>query len=151
MHRAVRHGPPKCQRLGERTTRPVNRSERDGVNTGSRRGVSPARPPSDATLGTPVVMARGRRSPRNSVLPWVRTTPPSIVTRLVLVSNTAVSPVTIWSFWVTTTLPLASSRLIDEAPPGPGVADWIGAGWAGADFAGAFELAGGAAAAELDS
>src|ERR1700685_3537404 len=101
-------------------------------------------------------MSPRRRSPRSTFLPWVRTTPPSMVTRLVLVSNTAVSPVTTWSFWVTTTLPLASSRLIDEAPPGPGVADWIGAAGAGAARADAafvpvFEVAAGAAgAAELD-
>src|SRR6201996_9116958 len=72
-------------------------------------------------------MSTIRRSPRSTFLPWVRTTPPSIVTRLVLVSKTAVSPVTTWSFCVTTTLPRASSRLIDEAPPGPGVADCRGA------------------------
>src|ERR1700760_2198376 len=72
-----------------------------------------------------------RRSPRSTFLPWGRTTPPSMVTRLVLVSNTAVSPVTTWSFWTTTTLPRASSRLIDDAPPGPGVADCIGAPAAG--------------------
>src|ERR1700753_2745546 len=76
-------------------------------------------------------MSTIRRSPRSSFLPWVRTTPPSMVTRLVLVSNTAVSPVTTWSFWVTTTLPRASSRLIDDAPPGPGEAAGIGAPLAG--------------------
>ena len=63
-----------------------------------------------------------------------------MVIRLALVSNTAVSPVTTWSFWVTTTLPRASSRLIDEAPPGPGAAAWIGVP---ADFAPALGLAGG--------
>ena len=42
-------------------------------------------------------------------------------------SKIAVSPVTTWSFCVTTTEPLASSRRIDELPPGPGVADCIGA------------------------
>ena len=83
-------------------------------------------------------MSTTSRSPRSTFLPWVSTTPPSMVTRLVLVSNTAVSPVTTWSFWVTTTLPLASSRRIDELPPGPGVAAGIGAAspalvfWAGA-------------------
>ena len=41
-------------------------------------------------------------------------------------SKIAVSPVTTWSFCVTTTEPLASSRRIDELPPGPGVADCIG-------------------------
>src|SRR6266403_4681293 len=97
-------------------------------------------PLSDSTRETPVVMSTNRRSPRSTFLHWVRTTPPSIVIRLALVSNTAVSPVTTWSFWVTTTLPFASRRRIDELPPGPGVADWIGA-----DFA-AFELAGGGGA-----
>ena len=73
-----------------------------------------------------------------------------MVTRLVLVSNTAVSPVTTWSFWVTTTLPLASSRLIDEAPPGPGVADCIGADFADAAFAALSNWLPAAAAAELE-
>jgi len=58
------------------------------------------------------------------------------------VSKTAVSPVTTWSFCVTTTEPLASSRRIDELPPGPGVADCIDPdfgpfGAAGAGVAGA--------------
>src|ERR1700728_4518086 len=87
------------------------------------------RPESDSTRETPVVISTMSRSPRSTFLPWVRITPPvppTMVTRLVLVSNTAFSPVTTWSFWVTTTLPLASSRLIDELPPGPGVSDCIG-------------------------
>src|SRR3954449_4590434 len=91
-------------------------------------------PLSDSTRETPVVMSTRRRSPRRTFWHCVRTTwpadPPSMVMRLVLVSKTAVSPVTTWSFWVTTTLPRASSRLIDEAPPGPGVADCIGAAFA---------------------
>src|ERR1700761_1857785 len=52
------------------------------------------RPLSDSTRDTPVVMSTSSRSPRSTFLPWVSTTPPSMVTRLVLVSNTAVSPVT---------------------------------------------------------
>src|SRR3954453_7227656 len=91
-------------------------------------------PLSDSTLETPVVMSTRRRSPRSTFWHWVSTTglpaPASMVMRLVFVSNTAVSPVTTWSFWVTTTLPRASSRLIEELPPGPGVADWIGAAFA---------------------
>jgi len=95
-------------------------------------------PESDSTRDTPVVMSTSSRSPRSTFPPWVSTTPPSIVIRLVLVSNTAFSPVTTWSFWVTLTSPRASSRLIDEAPPGPGVDDCIG----GAAFAAALEAAG---------
>ena len=37
-------------------------------------------------------------------------------------SNRPLSPVAVWSFWVTTTPPLASSRLICDEPPGPGAA-----------------------------
>src|SRR6266581_9561995 len=99
-------------------------------------------PLSDSTRDTPVVMSTSRRSPRSTFLHCVKTTPPTIVIRLVLVSNTAVSPVTTCSFWVTTTLPRASSRLIDELPPGPAVVDCIGA-----DLAATFALAGGAGAA----
>jgi hypothetical protein len=87
-------------------------------------------PLSDSTRDTPLVMSTISRSPRSTFLHWVSTTPPSMVIRLALVSNTAVSPVTTWSFCVTTTLPRASSRLIDELPPGPGFADCIGAPFA---------------------
>src|SRR5512143_80860 len=125
--------------------------EPDGVVAGDAPGVSRppwpedwnrpcTRPDSDSTRDTPVVMSTISRSPRSTFLPCVSTTPPTMVIRLVLVSNTAVSPVTTWSFWVTTTLPRASSRLIDELPPGPGAAAGIGAGFAG------FPLAAGAAA-----
>jgi hypothetical protein len=38
------------------------------------------------------------------------------VTRLVLVSNTALSPDAVWSFGVTTTLPCASILRIEEPP-----------------------------------
>ena len=48
-------------------------------------------------------------------------------------SNRPVSPVAVWSFWVTTTLPLASSRLICDEPPGPAPppasAPGLRAGW----------------------
>jgi hypothetical protein len=71
-------------------------------------------------------MSTLRRSPRITLLHWVSTTPPFMVIRLARVSKTAVSPLTTWSFCVTTTEPLASSRRIDELPPGPGVADCIG-------------------------
>src|SRR3981189_3404341 len=98
-------------------------------------------PPSDSTRDTPVVMSTSRRSPRSTFLHWVSTTPPVMVMRLALVSKMAVSPVTTWSFCVTTTLPLASSRRIDELPPGPGAAACIGA-CVGTDLA-AFALAGG--------
>src|SRR5436190_15738872 len=84
------------------------------------------RPASDSTRDTPEVMSTISRSPRSTFLHWVSTTPPDIVIRLALVSNTARSPVTTCSFCVTTTLPRASSRLIEELPPGPGVADCIG-------------------------
>src|SRR2546430_17192044 len=80
---------------------------------------------SDSTRDTPVVMSTLRRSPRSTFLHWVSTTPPTMVMRLARVSKIAVSPVTTWSFCVTTTEPLASSRRIDELPPGPGVADCI--------------------------
>src|SRR3954454_20886831 len=91
-------------------------------------------PPSDSTRDTPVVISTSRRSPFSTFLHWVSTTPPVMVMRLALVSKIAVSPVTTWSFCVTTTLPLASNRRIDELPPGPGIADCIGADGAGADF-----------------
>ena len=52
------------------------------------------RPKSDSTRDTPVVISTISRSPRSTFLPWVRITPPTMVTRLVLVSNTAFSPVT---------------------------------------------------------
>src|SRR6201993_1459859 len=100
-------------------------------------------PVSDSTRETPVVMSTNRRSPRSTFLHWVRTTPPTMVIKLVLVSNTAVSPVTTWSFCVTTTLPCASSRLIEELPPGPGVADCIGAPAAAAAVLVPLALAGG--------
>ena len=103
------------------------------------------RPLSDSTRDTPVVMSTISRSPRSTFLPWVRTMPPSMVIMFALVSNTAVSPVTTWSFWVTTTLPLASSLRIDELPPGPGDAACIGA-----DLA-AFALGAGAAGGEFDA
>src|SRR6185503_9198265 len=81
---------------------------------------------SDSTRDTPVVMSTLRRSPLSTFLHWVSTTPPAMVIRLARVSKIAVSPVTTWSFCVTTTEPLASSRRIDELPPGPGVVDCIG-------------------------
>ena len=84
-------------------------------------------PVSDSTRETPVVMSTFNRSPFSTLLHWVSTTPPCIVIMLALVSKIAASPVTTWSFCVTTTLPRASSRLIEELPPGPGVADCIGA------------------------
>src|SRR5215510_14793044 len=98
------------------------------------------RPESDYTRDTPVVISTISRSPRSTFWHWVSTTPPDMVIRLALVSNTALSPVTTWSFCFTTTLPRASSRLIEELPPGPGVADCIGV--PGAAFA-AFCLGGG--------
>src|ERR1700716_4004910 len=82
-------------------------------------------PLSDSTRDTPVVMSTSRRSPRSTFLHWVSTTPPTMVMRLARVSKIAVSPVTTWSFCVTTTEPLASSRRTDELPPGPGGADCI--------------------------
>src|SRR5215207_11616771 len=129
----------------------------DGICTGAGAGFAPPDPDpqfspcrnmpwtlplSDSTRDTPVVMSTLRRSPRSTFLHWVSTTPPTMVMRLARVSKIAVSPVTTWSFCVTTTEPLASSRRIDELPPGPGVADCIGAdfdpfGAAGAGVAGA--------------
>src|SRR6185312_6853051 len=82
---------------------------------------------SDSTRDTPVVMSTLRRSPLSTFLHCVSTTPPAMVMRLARGSKIAVSPVTTWSFCVTTTEPLASSRRIDELPPGPGVADCIDA------------------------
>ena len=72
-------------------------------------------------------MSTKRRSPFSTFLHWVSTTPPVMVIRLALVSKTASSPVTTCSFCFTTTLPRASSRLIEELPVGPGCACWIGA------------------------
>ena len=62
--------------------------------------------------------------------PWVNTTLPSRRTVLAFMSKMPLSPVAIWSFWVTTTLPLASTRLIDEDPAGPGCAAFIAPGLA---------------------
>src|SRR6266508_5364593 len=62
--------------------------------------------PSASTRDTPVVMSTFRRSPLSTFLHWISTTPaapPVIVMRLARVSKTAVSPVTTWSFCVTTT------------------------------------------------
>src|SRR4029077_21114638 len=91
-------------------------------------------PLSDSTRDTPVVMSTFRRSPRSTFLHWVSTTPPVMVLRLARVSKIAVSPVTTWSFCVTTTFLLASRRRIDELPPGPGIADCIGGDGADADL-----------------
>jgi hypothetical protein len=65
-------------------------------------------------------MSTSRRSPFSTFLHWVSTTPPVMVIRFALVSKIARSPVTTCCFCVTTTLPRASSRLIEELPVGPG-------------------------------
>ena len=75
-----------------------------------------------STRDTPVVRSTTSFSPRMHVRALADHTLPSSVTVLDFMSNSARSPVAVWSFWVTMTPPLASSRLICDEPPGPGVA-----------------------------
>src|SRR5947199_8511626 len=91
----------------------------------------------DSTRVTPVVKSTTMRSPVSTLVPWVTTTLPVNVMLLVLMSNTPISPFAVWSFCVTSTSPLASTRLICWLPPPkPGAAAFgAAAAAAGAPFA----------------
>ena len=59
-----------------------------------------------------------RRASRSA--PWLTTTLPSSVTVLAFMSNRAVSPVAVWSFWVTVTPPLGFQPADLRRAAGPG-------------------------------